>query len=47
MVQDIAKLLQCRATTLAYLKANLHMAQNCMKQHVDQQCFEQVFQEGD
>jgi hypothetical protein len=46
-VQDLDKLLQGREATLQDLKDNLHMAQNRMKQQVDQQCFERVFQEGD
>jgi hypothetical protein len=46
-VQSIDTMLQGRTTTLAALKDNLHMAQNHMKQQVDQHCSERVFQEGD
>jgi len=46
-VQDLDKFMQGREATLQALKDNLHMAQNRMKQQVDQQCFERFFQEGD
>jgi len=46
-VQSIDKLMQGREVTLMDLKENLHMAQNCMKQQVDQHRSERVFQEGD
>ena len=32
---------------LAYLKENIHQAQNRMKQQVDQHCSKRQFQEGD
>lgn len=32
---------------IAHLKDNLHQAQNRMKQHENQHCFEHAFQEGD
>jgi hypothetical protein len=45
-VQSIDTMLKGCTTTLSALKDNLHMAQNRMKQHVDQRCSERVFQEG-
>jgi hypothetical protein len=45
-VQYIDTMQQVRTTTLAALKDNLHVAQNCMKQQEDQHRLEQVFQEG-
>jgi hypothetical protein len=46
-VQYIDTILQGRTATLAALKDNLHMAQNCMKKHEDLHHSERVFQEGD
>jgi len=46
-VQAVDQLLQNRATILAYLKENLHQAQNRMKQQADQHLSERKFQEGD
>eukprot|EP00253_Pinus_taeda_P016774 PITA_16774 len=46
-VQAVDQLLQHRATMLAHLQENLHQAQNCMKQQVDQHRSERQFQEGD
>eukprot|EP00253_Pinus_taeda_P029744 PITA_29744 len=46
-VHAVDQLLQNRATMLAHLKENLHQAQNCMKQQVDQHCSKHTFQEGD
>jgi len=46
-VQEVDRLLQSCATTLATLKDNLAMAQNSMKQHVDQHHSEIAFEEGD
>ena len=46
-VQEVDQLPQHHATMLAHLKENLHQAQNCMKQQVDQHRSERQFQEGD
>ena len=45
-VQSIDTMLQGQTATLAALKDNLHMAQNCMKQHANKHHSERVFQEG-
>eukprot|EP00253_Pinus_taeda_P004931 PITA_04931 len=46
-VQAVDQLLHNRTTMLAYLRENLHQAQNRMKQQVDQHRLERQFQEGD
>eukprot|EP00253_Pinus_taeda_P029353 PITA_29353 len=46
-VQAVDQLLQNRTTMIAHLMENLHQAQNCMKQQVDQHRSERQFQEGD
>lgn len=46
-VQAMDSLLQSCDFTLAALKYNLAMAQNCMKKQVDQQCSERVFEVSD
>eukprot|EP00253_Pinus_taeda_P033862 PITA_33862 len=46
-VQAVDQLLQNHTTMLANLSKNLHQAQNCMKQQVDQHRSERQFQEGD
>eukprot|EP00253_Pinus_taeda_P022681 PITA_22681 len=43
----VDQLLQNRTAMLAHLRENLHRAQNCMKQQVDQHRSEHQFQEGD
>eukprot|EP00253_Pinus_taeda_P002688 PITA_02688 len=45
--QAVDQLLQHRTTMLAHLRENLHQAQNCVKQQVDQHHSERQFQEGD
>ena len=46
-VQEVETLLQNRDWTLATLKNNLAMAQNCMKQQADQCQFKRSFEVGD
>jgi hypothetical protein len=41
------KIMKCHTTTLSTLKDNLHMAQNRMRQQVEQHHSERVFKEGD
>eukprot|EP00253_Pinus_taeda_P007116 PITA_07116 len=45
-VQAVDQLLESHSTMLAHLRENLHQAQNCMKQQVDQHRLELQFQEG-
>eukprot|EP00253_Pinus_taeda_P034632 PITA_34632 len=45
-VQVVDQILQNRTTMLTHLRENLHQAQNCMKQQVDQHRSECQFQEG-
>jgi len=46
-VQELDQILQNHAAMLAYLKDNLHQAQNHMKQYADQNHSKRTFQEGD